>query len=123
MENKDLIEGNKIIGDFNHDYHDTGLEPSYYVNFNKEYKIEDSRYHLEWNWIMPVYIRIVRLMDEYEEMSEDCVILFNVLYDRVGDGDGILEVWEQVVEWIKAYNKSQEDEEDEDEDIADKVID
>lgn len=111
MKNKEIIEGNEIIARFNGDRFDTEFDTGFELDY---YIIEDSRYHLEWNWIMPVYIKIVRLMDKYAEMSEDCVIRFNVLYDRVGDGDGILEIWEQVIEWIKCYNKSQEDISDED---------
>jgi hypothetical protein len=55
---EEILEGNKLIAQFMGDYFDTGLEPSYYIRYNQEYKLEDSQFHSSWDWIMPVVDKI-----------------------------------------------------------------
>jgi hypothetical protein len=43
------------------DFYDTGLEPSYYIRKNKEYKIEEAQYHSSWDWLMTVVEKIEEL--------------------------------------------------------------
>ena len=60
------MENNKLIAEFMGDYFDTGLEPAYYIRYNKEYKIEDSQFHKSWDWLMPVVEKIESLdLKEY----------------------------------------------------------
>jgi hypothetical protein len=64
----------KLIADFMGDYFDIGLEPSYYIRYNKEYKIEDSQFHKSWDWLMPVIEKIESLdlsdwMYSWEDMD------------------------------------------------------
>jgi len=58
LTQEEIKEGNKLIAQFMGDYFDTGLEPSYYIRYNKEYKIEESQYHNSWDWMMPVVDKI-----------------------------------------------------------------
>lgn len=58
LTKEEILEGNKLIAVFMGDYFDTGLEPSYYIRYNKEYKLEDSQFHCSWDWIMPVVDKI-----------------------------------------------------------------
>jgi hypothetical protein len=60
------MEHNKLIAEFMDDYFDTGLEPAYYIRYNKEYKIGDSQFHKSWDWLMPVVEKIESLdLKEY----------------------------------------------------------
>jgi hypothetical protein len=56
-----IRKGNHHIAVFMQDFYDTGLEPSYYIRKNKEYKIEDAQYHSSWEWLMPVVDKIEEL--------------------------------------------------------------
>ena len=51
-------KGNHNIAVFMEDFYDTGLEPSYYIRKNKEYKIEEAQYHSSWEWLMEVVEKI-----------------------------------------------------------------
>ena len=55
------MENNKLIAEFMGDHFDTGLEPAYYIRYNKEYRIEDSQFHESWDWLMPVVEKIESL--------------------------------------------------------------
>lgn len=66
-----------------------------------EYKT-DLKYYEDWNQLMPVYIKLVKLMDDDD--NEDSIAIFNVLADRLIDGDGIEAVFEWTVKWIENYN-------------------
>ena len=52
---------NHTIAVFMDDFYDTGLEPSYYIRKNKEYKIEEAQYHSSWDWLMTVVEKIEEL--------------------------------------------------------------
>jgi hypothetical protein len=54
-------KGNHHIAVFMEDFYDTGLEPSYYIRKNKEYKIEEAQYHSSWEWLMEVLEKIETL--------------------------------------------------------------
>lgn len=62
---EEITEGNKLLADFMGDYFDTGLEPSYYIRYNKEYKLEDGQYHSSWDWMWPVIDKINGLGKAY----------------------------------------------------------
>ena len=117
MSKEEILEGNKLIAEF------MGAEVSQAYSKTKEqdglmfYYQKDSspatyrnlssaaiKYHSSWEWLMPVYIKIVRekLWDSYEEG----VIIFNILYDRLADAEGIDKVYESIVEFIKWYNQN-----------------
>ena len=49
---------NHAIAVFMEDFYDTGLEPSYYIRKNKEYKIEEAQYHSSWEWLMDVLEKV-----------------------------------------------------------------
>lgn len=54
-------KGNHDIAVFMEDFYDTGLEPSYYIRKNKEYKIEEAQYHSSWDWLMTAVDKIEEL--------------------------------------------------------------
>jgi hypothetical protein len=131
MTNEEIIEGNRIICVFmggkivsgaykngckvpiildgfakttsNPTYELPEIPDKYDKWSTRRQTIDNLAYHLNWNQLMPVYIKIVREMEDID-VYDDLTIEFIVLYDRVGDGDGILAVWEHVIEWIKCYN-------------------
>ena len=95
-----------------------GEEPNIKVLNNRSFcEVREMRFNTSWDWIMPVYIKIVNMVT-YEVKDSDCIILFNVLYDRLGDGDGIGEVFEYVCQWIEMYNKIGERKEVDIEDVV-----
>lgn len=61
------------------------------------------KFDTSWDWLMPVYQRIVR--DELYEESEEGIILFICLSDSLLDGDDVIEVFEHTVEFVKWFNK------------------
>jgi len=75
-----------------------------------------NNYKDSWNLLMPVYIKIVKLSNELftidelrksnnEDSISEGVAIFNALYDRVGDGEGLEEVWTWTIKFIEWYNK------------------
>jgi hypothetical protein len=56
-----ICKGNHAIAVFMEDFYDTGLEPSYYIRKNKEYTIEEAKYHSSWEWLMEVVDKIEEL--------------------------------------------------------------
>ena len=56
-----IRKGNHHIAVFMEDFYDTGLEPSYYIRKNKEYKIEKAQYHSSWEWLMTALEKIESL--------------------------------------------------------------
>jgi len=118
MSKEEILEGNKLIAKF------MGAEVSQAYSKTKEqdgvmfYYPKDSspdmfrnlssasiKYHSSWDWLMPVYIKIAKeekLWGDYEKS----IIIFNIMYDRLGDAEGIDKVYESVVEFIKWYNQN-----------------
>lgn len=70
------------------------------VNY-RDYKT-DLKYYENWNQLMPAYIKITTLMED--DWNKDSIAIFNVLADRLMDGDGIEAVFEWTVKWIENYN-------------------
>jgi hypothetical protein len=69
-------------------------------------------YHKKWDWLMPVYIKIVQMFGDdnhWVNNDEEAIILFNIMYERLGDGDGVEEVWNWIVQFIDHYNKHNND--------------
>ena len=102
MSEKEIIEGNRLIGIF------LGMEyvndaPSdypegYYVSEDNElayylpYSIEDWEFYLSWDWLMPVIERISNQCEEPEELD-------NLKYALLTNN--IDEAYKFVVDYIK----------------------
>jgi len=56
---------------------------------------------------MPVYQKIVG--EDLFGQDEEGIILFDMLYDRLGDGCIINEVYDAIIVFIKWHNKQRED--------------
>lgn len=101
MEQKEILEGNKLIATFMNVYwtDDKNLYMSSDIDYIFATRLE---YHTSWDWLMPVYLKITKLIDEID--TEKAVILFHILYQRLGNGDGIEEVYKYIIKFIKLYN-------------------
>ena len=65
---------NHAIAVFMEDFYDTGLEPSYYIRKNTEYKIEEAQYHSSWEWLMTVVEKIEDLGFRVYLAKDSCQI-------------------------------------------------
>lgn len=72
------------------------------IEMSTAFMIGNFFFHTSWDWLMPVYQKIVK--EELYGESEEGIILFNCLSDSLIDGDDIIEVFEHIVEFIKWYN-------------------
>ncbi len=100
-------EGNKIIAEFDGWVIESGMEKLDNPFYNKGFATQllyNMGYHISWDELMPVYIRIVK--DELYGEDEQGIILFNIMYERLGDGDGIMEVFRCIVDFLKWYNNT-----------------
>ena len=96
MTKKELEEGNHLIANFNGDFFDGGLEPSYYIRNNKEYKLEDAKFYTSFDWLASPIQKIYKLDLEWFEFDE--VIDSWIILDLEG-------CWTSLVKLIKKYNK------------------
>lgn len=115
MEQKEIIEGNKLIAEF------MGAEKSFYGDYmiftidNPQYtgKINhsDIKYHTSWDWLMPVVEKIeengcqieIELYSCYVINSEKLLDEMNILFQAHCDSK-IKAVYEVVVSYIRWYN-------------------
>lgn len=107
------LEDKHLIAKFNGDCFDTGLEPAYYINFNIEYRLEDSKYHIFWDWLMPV-------IEKIEILTGNFRIVNNVAIIDGDDKDGSIKNFDEkiigtskidasykmVIKFIKYYNET-----------------
>ena len=119
MKDELIKEGNELFAIFlGSDREYDAVPELYYWTFDPELiQINDIvlgsswicgnfQFHCSWNWLMPVYEKIIR--QKLDSLSEELVIKFITLSDRLIDADGIEEVWKEIVEFIKIYNKLKE---------------
>jgi|SRR6478609_6864985 len=99
MENNnmnDIIEGNKLIAEFEGYYTTDGKE---WARSNKRL-VDEYKYHSSWDWLMPVVEKIWQLQNsEYSKEWED--------FCRLKIHETIQKVYQAVVEFIKWYNNTQ----------------
>jgi len=127
MENKEIIEGNKLIAEFMGGKYRKGnkkqsIEERYFGLIEKGYYhwVSELRYHKSWDWIMPVVEKIEKLGCIVEIsyslvcMCRICVIgkkyekAFNITNDNNGGLEPIIAVYKSVVEFIKWYNENKD---------------
>lgn len=94
VNDKHITADDKVVADF------MGIDPKDEGKYSYIYY-----FHTSWDWLMPVYHKITG-EDLYEE-NEDGIVLFNIIYDRLGDGCVIEEVYDSITAFIKWYNKEE----------------
>jgi hypothetical protein len=132
-------KGNHAIAVFMEDFYDTGLEPSYYIRRNQEYKIEEAQYHSSWEWLMDVVEKIEELgfrvylakyscqvYRQYQDFPDNFIIDADFKDDRLENAfDGIsafAEWWERKGSAQPALEKYSELQKEVDEFISDWLI-
>jgi hypothetical protein len=132
-------KGNHAIAVFMEDFYDTGLEPSYYIRRNQEYKIEEAQYHSSWEWLMDVVEKIEELgfrvylakyscqvYRQYQDFPDNFIIDADFKDDRLENAfDGIssfADWWERKGSTQPALEKYSELQKEVDEFISDWLL-
>ena len=130
---------NHHIAVFMKDFYDTGLEPSYYIRKNTEYKIEEAQYSSSWDWLMTVVEKIedlgfrvylakdsCQIYKQYCDFPDNFIIDADFKEDRLENAfDGIssfCEWWERKGSDQPALEKYSELQKEVDEFISDWLI-
>ena len=130
---------NHHIAVFMEDFYDTGLEPSYYIRKNTEYKIEEAQYSSSWEWLMTVVEKIeglgfrvylakdsCQIYKQYCDFPDNFIIDADFKEDRLENAfDGIssfCEWWERKGRKQPALKKYSELQKEVDEFISDWLI-
>ena len=124
MENKEILEGNKLIAEFMGGEIFTDFDGGYKRVRNIEPNKKTSRYlwnleyHISWDWIMPVVDKIekkgciIEISYSIVCMCRICIIgkkyekAFNIINDNNGGIQPISAVYKSIVEFIKWYNQN-----------------
>ena len=94
------MKDNKLIAEFMgctnpfNEIHDATL----YKVEQGTFELDELQYHESWDWLMPVIEKCVRTGDDTDKWDN----IFNALTTL-----SIKEVYEEVVEFIKQYNKDE----------------
>jgi len=101
--NNEIIEGNKLIAEFMKQW--KGVDC--YMYGKDYYGFENLRYHLSWDWLMPVVEKIDSILfGETKIEGRWCEIQTPTTQPiRVRGVNKIDAVWLAVVEFIKFYNQ------------------
>jgi hypothetical protein len=74
-------------------------------------QLSDCQYHTSWDWLMPVYQKICRIVDAWEnqdwEKNTEGAIYYHIANERIADGDPIEEAYEYIAKFLKWYNENQ----------------
>ena len=105
-------KGNHNIAVFMEDFYDTGLEPSYYIRKNREYKIEEAQYHSSWDWLIPVVDKIEELgfrvyLDKYscQIYRRDLIFPDNFIIDADFQEDRLANAFEGISAFAEWWNR------------------
>jgi hypothetical protein len=118
MEDKVILEGNKLIAEFmGMEYHwypknNYYARPQHtFFEGNKIWGIEDLKFHSSWDWLMPVIERIESLGYRWEiGMSTTSPYHYCKIWS-IGSIEGISPldaIYGACIEFIKWYNKQTE---------------
>lgn len=111
MENKEILQNNKLIAKFQYEKLCENTETDDFLVRDKntnyiEFYVVDAKYHSSWDWLMPVIEKIMDICFECSELTgweindpED----FYAIRDCIPD---ITHTYKAVVEFIKWYNKN-----------------
>lgn len=120
MENKEILEGNKLIAEF-----DGWILTDEFPDKNRTYTKNGNleldttfKYHTSWDWLMPVVDKIekkgciIEISYSIVCMCRICIIgkkyekAFNIINDNNGGIQPISAVYKSIVEFIKWYNQN-----------------
>ena len=111
-----INENNKLIAEFlgcNHPYNEITDATLYNVS-NGTFELNELRYDVSWDWLMPVIQKIENLGYEVQIRNTDCIIyqLLDILEYKpvigtISSASGkIYSTYTAVVEFIKEYNQN-----------------
>jgi len=126
MEEKEILEGNKIIGQFMGWKYSKSGKTARRVDNDSAYRLSDIHYDSSWDWLMPVVEKISRIEFDrkYDEDQEKWIIwthhpvTFGMLNDKgqsmvrfycsgLFEADTLIEAaYLAVVDFIKWHNTS-----------------
>lgn len=123
MENKEIIEGNKLIAFFM-DLTDNNYGQQFIVENNKDWvSASNLKFHTSWDWLMPVVEKIKKLEFEFNTFSDytktekyrNEVRISELSVDKycrilIRNTDMLDAIFNAVVEFIKWYNETQPNE-------------
>lgn len=98
MEKQKILEGNKLIAEFmgyvvlEAGYRSKDLE-------RNELQIDDLKYQKSWDCLMPVVEKIEKYVCKYNLKERFCMGMLSILTP-------IEDVYKEVIEFIKWYNKN-----------------
>lgn len=108
MTTEEITAGNKLIAEFMGFTYDESFDAWYKLidaskNQGKawEKKIKVLQYHSSYDLLMPVWKKIIE--DDIVGYNEEAVLIFNIAYERLADGDDIIEFFEQIVNLLTWY--------------------
>ena len=111
MTEENILQGNKMIFDFMQCIHSESEEID-------RWEMEALKYHSDWNWIIPVYKKIVAIAKPIHEKeakvfkgsgvtwTSECGELTWEVYNSCRDFE-IEKVFPAIIKWIKWYNSEQ----------------
>jgi len=106
---QEIIDGNRFIAEFM-GWKFNKERKAYYIpqtlGFPFKGKVEDLKYHKDWNWIMPVVIKCFDVYCDVEGVS-----VFNADNQQFKLNDALLltdinALWLAVIEFIEWYNQN-----------------
>lgn len=102
-----IQEGNRLIAEFDML---SMVEGGFYSIAGYLRTADELQYHSSWDWLMPVYQKICVIVDDWAIEDTDKygegLILYNIAYERIGDGEPITEAFSYIVQFINWYNKT-----------------
>ncbi len=89
----------ELLGQFKYD-------PTKERTWTKEYgwSLSKVQFRSSWDWLMPIYYKILGIINSEELNTEESVAQFNVIVDRITDENSISEVFKEIVHFIEIYN-------------------
>jgi hypothetical protein len=108
MSNDEILNGNKMIAEFMEEIVLPIEKNDLYPVIKGEFGLKQTRYHCEWNWLMPAVEKIKDIdneadiemakMLEFFKDDEECNIFHTSIFCH------LKEVWNRTVVFIKWYN-------------------
>ena len=99
MSQEEIIEGNKLIAEFEYNISDWK-----YLNSNLSIFESELKYHSDWNWLMTVVEKIEEKCPQHPDWNDGNTGYPIMLFNAVNCPYKIENVFKGVVEYIKWYN-------------------
>ncbi len=100
-----IIEDSKLVAKFMGANYNPDAERSW----TKEggWVLSKVHYRTSYDWLVPVYNRIIKLMDDetdVEVYTPEATAQLNVVIDNLTDGQPIFDLFDSIVHFIEIYN-------------------